>query len=107
MRRLLSFALFVLLTAACLGPKPQVRSAEVAPPEDGKAKVTVTITNEGSGDGQVQVRVTLREGDQVVAREERTSELKAYETIEARVGGQRPRRRAGAEVEAEVHYPPD
>jgi hypothetical protein len=106
-RRLLPLALFALLTVACLGPKPEVRSAEVAPPEDGKATVTVTIANKGSGDGQIQVKVTLREGDQVVAREEATSELQAYETIELVLEVNVPDDAQGLTVEAEVHYPPD
>jgi hypothetical protein len=106
-KRLVSLALLALLTAACLGPKPQVRSAEVAPPEDGKATVTVTIANEGSGDGQIELKVTLREGDQVVGREETTSELKAYETIELVLEVNVPDDAQGLQVEAEVHYPPD
>jgi uncharacterized protein (TIGR02588 family) len=105
--RLIGLVLILLITASCLGPKPQVRSAEVAPPKDGKAKVTVVIANTGSGDGQVEVKVTLKQGDEVVGRAEQTTELKSRETIELVIEVDVPEDARDLTVDAEVHYPPD
>jgi hypothetical protein len=99
--------LALVITAACLGPKPQVRSADVAPPQDGKAKATVIIVNEGSGDGQVEVKVTVREGDRVVGRADRTTELQARETLTVVIEIDVPADARSLTVEAEVVYPPD
>lgn len=107
MRRVTVLLLAVVVTAACLGPKPQVRSAEVAPPQDGKAKATVVIVNDGSGDGQVEVKVTLREGDRVVGRADRTTELKARESLTVVLEVDVPDDARTLTVEAEVVYPPD
>ena len=107
MRRLLGLTLALLVTASCLGPKPQVRSAEVAPPKDGKASVTVVIANTGSGDGQVELKITLRRGDAVVGRAEKTTELRSKETITLVVEIEVPEGAADLVVDAEVHYPPD
>jgi hypothetical protein len=100
-------ALVALLTLGCLGPKPQVRSAEVSPPKNGKALVTVTIANDGAGDGQVEVQVTVRQGDEVIARDEKLSELKGRETIRLVLEVDVPDDASDLAVEAEVHYPPD
>ena len=99
--------LAAVLTAGCLGPKPEVRSAAVAPPEDGKATVTVTIANKGGGDGEIVVWVTLRQGHDVVAREEKLSELKGRETITLVLEVDVPHDAHDLDVEAEVRYPPD
>jgi hypothetical protein len=107
MRRLTSLLLMLVLTAACLGPKPQLRSAEVAPPENGTAKATVVITNDGSGDGQVVVKVTLRDGDRVVGRADKTTELKSRETLTLVLEVDVPDDAGTLTVEAEVVYPPD
>jgi hypothetical protein len=105
-RRIAGLLLVLLLTTACLGPKPQVRSAEVAPPENGKAKATVVIVNDGGGDGQVEVKVTLRDGDRVVGRADQTAELKSRETITVVLEIDVPDDARALEVEAEVVYPP-
>ena len=107
MRRLIGPVLALLITASCLGPKPQVRSAEVSPPKEGKANVTVVIANGGSGDGQVEVKVTLKRGDEVVGRAEQTTELKPRETIKLVIEVDVPDDVADLSVEAEVRYPPD
>lgn len=107
MRRVAALLLALIVTAACLGPKPQVRSAEVAPPEDGKATATIVIVNQGGGDGQVEVKVTLRDGDRVVGRADHTAELKARETITVVLEIDVPDDARSLEVEAEVVYPPD
>ena len=99
--------LVALLTVGCLGPKPEVRSAEVAPPEDGKATVTVTVANNGAGDGQVEIKVTLRQGDEVVGREDKLTELKGRETVRVVVEVDVPDDAHDLDVEAEVRYPPD
>jgi hypothetical protein len=106
-RSLACLALIALLTLGCLGPKPRVRSAEVAPPEDGKAIVTLTIANDGGGDGQVEVKVTLRQGDEVIARDEKLSELKGRETIKLVLEVDVPDDAHDLSVDAEIHYPPD
>jgi hypothetical protein len=107
MRRVATLGLALLVTAACLGPKPQIRSAEAAAPENGKARVTVVIVNEGSGDGQVEVKVTLREGDRVVGRGQQTTELKSKETATVVLEVDVPDGANAPKVEAEVAYPPD
>jgi hypothetical protein len=107
MRRVAMLVLALLVTAACLGPKPQVRSAEVAPPENGKARVTVVIVNEGSGDGQVEVKVTLRDGDRVVGRGRQMMDLKSRETVTVVLEVDVPDDARALNVEAEVTYPPD
>ncbi len=107
MRRLIALVLTLLMTVSCLGPKPQVRSAEVATPKDGKASVTIVIANGGSGDGQVEVKVTLKEGDEVVGRAERTTELRSRETIRLVIEVEVPEGATDLAVDAEVHYPPD
>ncbi len=107
MRPLAILFLALLLTAACLGPKPHVRSAEVAPPENGTAKATVVIANDGSGDGQVVVKVTLRDGERVVGRADTTAELKSKETLTLVVEVEVPEDARELTVEAEVVYPPD
>jgi hypothetical protein len=107
MTRLLALAIALLVTASCLGPKPQIRSAEVAPPKDGKANVTVVIANTGSGDGQVEVKITLRSGDAVVGRAEKTTELRSRETVTLVVEVDVPEGAADLAVDAEARYPPD
>ena len=107
MKRLTGLLLALLITAACLGPKPEVRSAVVAPAKDGKAAVTVVITNSGSGDGQVEVVVTLRRGDEVVGRADRTTELRSRETITLVLMVDVPADAKDLTVEARVSYPPD
>jgi hypothetical protein len=107
MRRLIGLVLAVLVTASCLGPKPQIRSADVTPPKDGKASVTVLIANTGSGDGQVEVKVTLKHGGEVVGRAEQTTELKSRETIKLVIAVEVPDGASDLAVETEVHYPPD
>jgi hypothetical protein len=106
-RRLLGPTIALLITASCLGPKPQVRSAEVAAPKDGKASVTVVIVNSGSGDGQVELKITLRRGDAVVGRAEKTTELRSKETVTLVVEVDVPEDAADLAVDAEVQYPPD
>jgi uncharacterized protein (DUF58 family) len=105
--RIAGLLLALFLTAACLGPKPQIRSAEVAPPRDGKATVTVVIVNTGSGDGQVEVKVTLWQGDRVIGRAEDTAELKSKETITLVFDVAVPADARDLSVDAEVAYPPD
>jgi len=105
--RLAALALAALLTAACLGPKPQVRSAEAGEPRDGKVDVTVVIVNRNSGDGQVAVRVTLKQGEKVVGRGEQTVELKANETITFVIEVEVPEDATDVDVDAEAVYPPD
>lgn len=107
MTRPFGLLLAVIVTAACLGPKPQVRSAEVAAPKDGKAAVTIVIANTDSGDGQIEVKVTLRDGDRVVGRSETAAELKARETITLVVEVPVPSDVRNLTVDAEVVYPPD
>ncbi|HUQ42347.1 MAG TPA: hypothetical protein VM052_07585 [Candidatus Limnocylindrales bacterium] len=107
MRRVLGLLVALLVTASCLGPKPQVRSAEVADPKEGKANVTVVIVNTGGGDGQVQVKITLKQGDEVVGRAEQTTELKTRERITLVIEVDVPEDAKDLEVESEVHYPPD
>lgn len=107
MRRLAVLLLALAVTAACLGPKPHVRSAEVAPPEAGKANATVVVANEGSGDGQIEVKVTLRQGDRVVGRAEKTTELRSRETVTVVVEVEVPDDAGDLTIEAEVVYPPD
>lgn len=107
MKRLTGLLLALLITAACLGPKPEVRSAVVAPAKDGKAAVTVVIANSGSGDGQVEVAVTLRRGDEVVGRADRTTELRSRETITLVLMVDVPADAKDLTVEARVSYPPD
>ncbi|HKY51132.1 MAG TPA: hypothetical protein VJP45_07735 [Candidatus Limnocylindria bacterium] len=107
MRPVAWLLLALVVTTACLGPKPQVRSAEVAPPEDGTARATVVIENRGSGDVQVEVTVTLRYGDRVVGRADTTTELKSRETITVVIEVEVPDDASELSVEAEVVYPPD
>lgn len=107
MRRLAALVLALVIAVACVGPKPQVRSAEVAPTENGKAKVTVVIENEGSGDGQVEVKVTLRDGDRVVGRAEQTTELESRERVTLVLEVEVPVGARALKVDAEVVYPPD
>jgi hypothetical protein len=107
MRRLAPLLLVLLVTASCLGPKPFVRSADVAPPENGTARATVVIANENSGDGQIEVKVTLRSGDRVVGRAATTTELKSHETVTLVVEVEVPDDASDLRVEAEVAYPPD
>ena len=107
MKRLTGLLLALVITAACLGPKPEVRSAVVAPAKDGKAAVTVVIANSGSGDGQVEVAVTLRRGDEVVGRADRTTELRSRETITLVLMVDVPADAKDLTVEARVSYPPD
>lgn len=108
MRRLLPLVLCLLIFAACVGPKPEVRSATVAPPKDGKAVVTVVIANRGGGDGQIEVKITLRDpSGRVVAREEKTADLGDRETITIIVEVQVPDDVADLKVDAEATYPPD
>ncbi len=107
MRRLTILLLALVLTAACLGPKPQVRSAEVAPPEGGKAKATVVIVNDGSGDGQVEVKVTLRDGERIVGRADKTTELEPRETLTVVLEVDVPDDARALTVDAQVVYPPD
>lgn len=106
MRRLAGLLMALLITAACLGPKPEVRSAVVAPAKDGKATVTVVIVNSGNGDGQVEVKVTLRRGDNIVGRADRTVELKSREKITLVLEVDVPADATELTVEAEVAYPP-
>jgi hypothetical protein len=107
MRRLLGAFLVVLVTGACLGPKPEVGSATVAAPTDGKAEVTVVLINSGSGDGQVELKITLRQGDQVVGRAQQAVELKSKETITIVTRISVPSGARDLTVQAEVAYPPD
>lgn len=108
MRRLLPPVLAALLLAACVGPKPEVRSASVAPPQDGKAIVTVVVVNRGGGDGQIEVRITLRDATgSVVARDEKTTVLKERETITVVLEVQVPADSGELKVDAEATYPPD
>lgn len=107
MRRLAPLLLALIVMAACLGPKPQVRSAEVAPPKDGKAAVTIVVANTNSGDGQIEVKITVRQGDRVVGRSETTAELRARETITLVLDLAVPADAANLTVDAEVVYPPD
>ena len=51
--------------------------------------------------------MTLRQGDEVVAREEKLSELKGRETITLVLEVDVPDDASDLAVEAEVHYPPD
>lgn len=97
-----------LVLAACGGPKPEVRSAEVAPPVEGKAAVTVVVANRGGGDGQVEVKLTLRDrAGRIVAREDRTAELKSNEVLTLVVELEVPQGAEDLRVEAEAVYPPD
>ena len=105
--RLMALVLALLISAGCSGPKPQVRSAEVAPPRDGKASVTVVIVNTESGDGQIEVKITLRDGDRVVGRAEQATELKAKETVTLVIEVNVPADVKALRVEAEAVYPPD
>ena len=107
MKRLTGLLLALLITAACLGPKPEVRSAVVAPAKDGKAAVTVVIVNTDSGDGQVEVNVTLRQGANVVGRADKTTELRSKETITLVLVVDVPADARELSVEARVTYPPD
>ena len=107
MRRLAAATFLLIVTTACMGPKPEVRSAEVAPPKDGKAEVTVLIVNTGSGDGQVELKVTLHQGDAVVGRANEKTELRARETITVVLEVQVPADARNLTVDAEVVYPPD
>lgn len=108
MRRLLAALLVTLLLAGCAGPRPEVRSAEVAPPAEGKAIVTVVVANRGGADGQVELKVTLRDGKgSVVGRDERPLELRGRETVTVVLELQVPDAAQGLRVEAEAVYPPD
>jgi hypothetical protein len=107
MRRFAAAILLLLLTTGCLGPKPVVRSAEVAPPKDGKAEVTVLIVNTGGGDGQVELKITLRQGGDVVGRADEKAELKPRETITIVLEVSVPADATNLTVDAEVVYPPD
>ena len=107
MRPLFGLVLAMLVTASCLGPKPQVRSATVADPKEGKASVTVVIANTNSGDGQVEVKVTLKQGEDVVGRAEETAEIKERETITLVIEVDVPDDAHDLKVEAEAVYPPD
>jgi len=107
-RPLAALLLLIAISVACIGPKPEVRSAEVAPPKEGKATVTVVIVNKGSGDGQVELKVTLRDaGGNVVARDEKTTELKERETVTVVLDVDVPADAKDLKVDAEVTYPPD
>ena len=105
--RIAALGLAAMLVVGCVGPRPHVRSAEVASPEDGKATVTVVITNDGGGDGQVEVKVTLRDGERVVARDDKTTELKGRETLTLVMEISVPDDAGSLSVEAEAVYPPD
>jgi uncharacterized membrane protein len=105
-KRLVQVLLVLVLTTACLGPKPKVRSVEVGPPEDGKARVTVVVANEGNGDGQVEVEVTLRQDEKVVARESTQASLKPRESITLVLELDVPDDAQDLDAEAEAHYPP-
>jgi len=107
MSRFAAAIFLLLLTTGCLGPKPEVRSAEVAPPKDGKAEVTVVIANTGSGDGQVELKITLRQGEDVVGRADEKTQLKARETITLVLEVSVPPDATKLTVDAEVVYPPD
>lgn len=108
MRGLLGALLVALILAGCRGPEPEVRSAEVAPAVEGKVTVTVVVANRGGGDGQVDVKLTLRDGaGQIVAREDRTVELKGRDVLTLVVELQVPEGAEGLRVEAEAVYPPD
>lgn len=108
MRPLLVPLFAALILAACSGPKPEVRSADVAPAVQGKATVTVVVENRGGGDGQVEVKLTLRDRTgRTVAREERTVELKGREVVTLVVELEVPEGAEGLGVEAEAVYPPD
>ncbi len=108
MRRLLGIVLLALVLAACVGPKPEVRSAAVAPPKDGKAIVTVVVANRSGGDGHIEVKITLRDATGgVVAREEKSVELKGSETVTIVLEVRVPVGADGLSVDAEAIYPPD
>lgn len=108
MRRALVAVLAGLLLAGCSGPRPEVRSADVAPPKDGTAVVTIVVANRGGGDGQVELKVTLRDGKgSVVAREERSLELQGRETVTVVMELKVPEEAQGLRVDAEAVYPPD
>ncbi len=108
MTRLLAPVLAALILAACVGPKPEVRSAAVAPPREGKATVTVVVLNRGGGDGQVELKVTLRAaGGKIVAREEKTVELGERETITIVLEVAVPDDTGPLTVDVEAIYPPD
>ena len=108
MRRPLAALIVTLMLAGCGGPRPEVRSAEVAPPVEGKAIVTVVVANRGGGDGQVELKVTLRDGKgSVVARDGRPLELRGRETVTVVLELQVPDDAQGLRVEAEAVYPPD
>lgn len=106
-KRLTGLLLALLITAGCLGPKPEVRSAVVAPAKDGKATVTVVIANTDSGDGQVALTVTLRRGDEVVGRADKTTELRSREILTLVLVVDVPVDAKELTVEARVNYPPD
>lgn len=108
MRRLQAPLLALLVAAACIGPKPEVRSATVAPPKEGKANVTVVVSNRGGGDGQIELKITLRDSTgAVVARQETTRDLGGNETITVVVEVQVPDDASGLRVDVEAVYPPD
>lgn len=108
MRRLFASILALVILGACVGPKPEVRSAEVAPPKDGKAVVTVVVLNRGAGDGQIELKITLRDGKgSVVARDGRPLELRGRETVTVVMELQVPDDAQGLRVEVEAVYPPD
>lgn len=108
MRSVVAVVLAGLLLAGCAGPRPEVRSAEVAPPQEGTAVVTVIVANRGGGDGQIELKVTLRDGSgAVVAREERSLELQGKETVTVVMELRVPDGVQGLRVEAEAVYPPD
>jgi hypothetical protein len=106
-RRVAALILAALVAASCLGPKPQVRSATVADPKDGKANVTVVIANTNSGDGQVEVKVTLKKGEEIVGQAEKTIEIKERETITLVIEVDVPEDARDLKVQAEAAYPPD
>lgn len=108
MRGLIAGLFITVTLAGCSGPLPEVRSADVAPPADGKAIVTVVVANRGSGDGQIELKVTLRDGQgSVVARDERSLELRDRETVTVVLELQVPEDAQGLRIETEVVYPPD
>ena len=108
MRRALVAVLAGLVLAGCAGPRPEVRSAEVAPPVKGLSVVTVVVANRSGGEGQVELKVTLRDGTgSVVAREERSLELQGNETVTLVMELRVPDGAQGLRVHAEAVYPPD
>src|SRR5437763_9486400 len=87
--RLLALLVLLLLPlslAACLGPKPVVRSYSTQPPPAGSDqpyRVDVVVANEGPGGGQAEVEVDLVDHatGEIVAQQTQDIDLQKDQTI--------------------------